>query len=226
MSMLLTGGKGQSVSAGFEPPQQGMNPQQVAATVKANAQELKSFSYQQRMQLQLKGETKKITLNLMTYDMYGNLQKTLLSEQPAEAPPSGGRLKRRVVAKKKGEFHDMMEDIAALVKSYTVIPPDQLRAALKQSSLTQGQGDMQGAFQVQMQNVNQQGDSITIWIDQSAMLFRRAVIATTYEKNPVTTTANYAMLPSGQVYMAQAILNYPKKQVVVQIDNSNYQRSR
>jgi hypothetical protein len=58
------------------------------------------------------------------------------------------------------------------------------------------------------------------------MLFRRAVIATTYEGNPVTTTANYAMLPTGQVYMAQSILNYPKKQVVVEIDNLNYQRSQ
>ena len=59
---------------------------------------------------------------------------------------------------------------------------------------------------------------MTVWIDRSAMLYRRAVIATTYEGNPVTTTANYGMLPGGQVYMAQAILNYPKKEVVVQIE--------
>ena len=58
------------------------------------------------------------------------------------------------------------------------------------------------------------------------MLFRRATIATTYEGNPVTVTANYAMLPSGQVYMAQAILNYPKKEVVVEIDHMNYQKVR
>jgi hypothetical protein len=58
------------------------------------------------------------------------------------------------------------------------------------------------------------------------MLFRSAVIATTCEGNPVTTTANYSTLQSGQVYMAQAILNYPKKNVVVQIDNSNYQRNQ
>jgi hypothetical protein len=34
------------------------------------------------------------------------------------------------------------------------------------------------------------------------------------------------MLPTGQVYMAQSILNYPKKEVVVEIDNLNYQRSQ
>ena len=207
---------------------QGMDPAQVAAAIKANAQALKAFSYQQRMQLQLKGETKKVTLNQMTYDMYGNPQKTLLSEQPSadDAQPSGGRLKRRIVARKKGEFKDMMEEIAALVKSYTELPPEQLQASLKQATFSPGEGDMTGAVQIQMRNLIQPGDSLTVWIDRTAMLFRRAVIATTYEGNPVTTTANYAMLPSGQVYMAQAILNYPKKEVVVEIDSLNYQRSQ
>lgn len=227
-ALLLAGARSQLVSAGFEPASpQGMNPEQVAATIKANAQALKAFSYQQRMQLQLKGETKKVTLSQMTYDMYGNQQKTLLSEQPsANAPPSGGRLRQRVVAKKTGEFKDMMDKIAALVKSYTELPPDQLQTSLKQAAFSPGEGDMTGSVQIVMHNVIQSGDSMTIWIDRTAMLFRRAVIATTYEGNPVTTTANYAMLPSGQVYMAQAILNYPKKQVVAQIDNLNYQRSQ
>ena len=100
-----------------------------------------------------------------------------------------------------------------------------MQAALQKAAFSQGQGDMAGTVQIQMQNVVQQGDTMTIWIDRQAMLFRRVAIATSYENNPVTVTANYAMLPSGQVYMAQAILNYPKKEVVTQIDNSNYQRS-
>jgi hypothetical protein len=230
--LSLTGVMSHSASAGLEPAfPQGLNPEQVAGTIKANAQALKAFSYQQRMQLQLKGETKKVTLSQMSHDMYGNEQKTLLSEQPSadssQQQPSGGRggrLKQRVVAKKTGEFKDMMNEIAALVKSYTELPPQQLQASLKQAAFSPGEGDMAGSVQIVMHNVIQTGDSMTIWIDRTAMLYRRAVIATTYEGNPVTTTANYAMLPSGQVYMAQAILNYPKKEVVVEIDNSNYQR--
>ncbi len=225
-ALVLVGGKLQSVSAGFEPAvQQGMNPQEVAAAIKGNAQALKAFSYQQRMQLQLKGELKKVTLTQMNHDMNGNLQKTLLSEEPSgDAPPSGGRLKQRVVAKKKGEFKKMMGEIADLVHSYSELPPQQLQAALRQATFSEGQGDMAGAVQIQMHNVIQPGDSLTFWIDRTAMLFRRIAIGTTYEQNPVTTTANYAMLPSGQVYMAQAIVNYPKKQVMVQLDNMNYSR--
>jgi hypothetical protein len=225
IAALLIGGSRFGFAGPLPVAPQGVEPAKVAATIQANAQALKTFSHQQRMQLQLKGETKKVTLNQINYDPNGSEVKTLLSEQPSDdAQPSGGRLKERVVAKKKGEFKDMMDNIAVLVKSYTEIPHDQLQAALKQASFSLGTGDMQGAIQIQMKNVNQPGDSFTLWIDKQAMLFRRAVIATTYEGNPVTTTANYSMLPSGQVFMAQAILNYPKKEVVVEIDNMNYQK--
>jgi len=234
IAILVMAINGLSVGAGSERAfPQGMNPEQVAAAIKANAQALNAFSYQQRMQLQLKGETKKVTLTQMSHDMNGNLQKTQLSEDPSPdaAPQSsggrrGGRLKQRVVAKKTGEFKQMMGEISDLVKSYSELPPQQLQAGLKQATFSQGQGDMDGSVQIQMQNVIQQGDSLTIWIDRTAMLFRRIAIATTYEQNPVTATANYAMLPTGQVHMAQAILNYPKKQVVVELDNMNYQRNQ
>ena len=170
VAIVMVGVEIQSATAGFDPSvPQGMNPNQVAAAIKANAQSLKAFNYQQRMQLQVKGETKKVTLIQMTHDMYGNVQKTQLSEEPkGEAPPSGGRLKQRIVAKKKGEFKEMMREIAALVTSYTELPPEQLHAALQQASFSPGEGDMGGSVQVRMQNVIQQGDSLTIWIDRTA----------------------------------------------------------
>jgi len=218
--------------AGPSPPlPQNLDPAKVAAAIKANAEALKAFVWQQRMQLQLKGETKKTTLNQMNYDFNGNLQKTLLSEQPApdsSPPPSGGRLrgrvKQKVIAKKTGEFKELMEGIASLVKSYTELQPQQLQSALKQAAFSPGQGDMDGSIQIQMANLLQQGDSLTIWIDQGALLFRKIAIVSSYDQKPVTATANYAMLPSGQVYMAQAIVNYPSKEVVVELDNLNYRQ--
>jgi hypothetical protein len=212
---------------------QKLDPAKVAAAIRENAQALKAFVWQQRMQLQLKGETKKTTLNQLNYDFNGNLQKTLLSEQPSPdsaPPPAGGRLrgrvKQKVVAKKTGEFKELMEGIASLVKSYTELQPQQLQSALKQAAFSPGQGDMDGSIQIQMANLLRQGDSLTIWIDQGALLFRKIAIVSSYDQKPVTATANYSMLPSGQVYMAQAIVNYPAKQVVVEIDNLNYQQAR
>jgi hypothetical protein len=238
---LLTGGHPtvfaktarRSLAGPSAPLPQNLDPAKVAAAIQANAQALKAFVWQQRMQLQLKGETKKTTLNQMNYDFNGNLQKTLLSEQPsadAAPPPAGGRLrgrvKQKVVAKKTAEFKEMMEGIASLVKSYTELQPQQLQSAIKQAAFSPGQGDMNGSVQIQMANLLEQGDSLTIWIDEGALLFRKIAIVSLYDKNPVTATANYAMLPGGQVYMAQAIVNYPEKKVVVEIDNLNYQQPR
>src|SRR6476659_1288718 len=211
---------------------QNMDPAKVAAAIKANGQALKAFVWQQRMQIQLKGETKKTTLNQMNYDLNGNLQKTLLSEQQApdsSPPPSGGgrlrgRVKQKVVSKKTGEFKELMEGIASLVKSYTELQPQQLQSALKQAAFSPGQGEMKGSVQIQMTNLLQRGDSLTIWIDQGALLFRKIAIVSSYDQKPVDATANYSMLPSGQVYMAHAIVNYPSKQVVVELDNLNYRQ--
>jgi hypothetical protein len=234
LSLLLVNANLSSAITSRPGTPQGMDPSKVAAAIKANAQALKAFVWQQRMQLQLKGETKKTTLNQMNYDFNGNLQKTLLSEQPsadsAPAPPTGGRLrgrlKQKVVAKKKGEFKELMEGIASLVKSYTELQPQQLQSALKQAAFSPGQGDMNGSVQIQMTNLLQRGDSLTIWIDQGALLFRKIAIVSTYDQKPLTATANYAMLPSGEVYMAKAIVNYPSKEVVVEIDNLNYQKAQ
>jgi hypothetical protein len=213
---------------------QKLDPAKVAAAIQANAQALKAFVWQQRLQLQLKGETKKTTLNQMNYDVNGNQQKTLLSEQPSadSAPPpqTGGRLrgrvKQKVVAKKTGEFKEMMEGIAQLVKSYTELQPQQLQAALKQAAFSPGQGNMAGSVQIQMSNLIQQGDTLTIWIDEGTLLFRQIAIVSSYDHKPLTATANYATLPSGHVYMGQALVNYPAKEVVVQIDNLNYQSAQ
>src|SRR5882762_8827814 len=82
-AVLLIGGQSPSVSTGLASASlQETKTEQVAATIKANAQALKAFSYQQRTQLRLKGETKKVTLNQMNYDASGNLQKIQLSEEP------------------------------------------------------------------------------------------------------------------------------------------------
>ena len=128
LSLLLVNANLSSAITSRPSTSQGMDPAQVSAAIKANAQALKAFAWQQRTQLQLKGETKKTTLNQMNYDFNGNLQKTLLSEQPsadsAPPPPSGGRLrgrlKQKVVAKKTGEFKELMEGIASPVEC---LPP-------------------------------------------------------------------------------------------------------
>jgi hypothetical protein len=154
---------------------QSIDPAKFSAVQKENAQKLRAYTWKQRLELQLKGETKKVLLNQMRYDVDGKQQKTPLStgepqQQAAQVPAGkrGGRVKAKVVENKKEEFKEMMEGLAALVTSSGHIPPDKLKAALSQAKVTAGQGD----------------------------------------------------------YMARAVLQYPAKELLLKIDNFEYQPAR
>lgn len=214
---------------------QGVDPTKFAEVQKGNSQALKSYTWKQRFELQMKGETKKVTLNTVRYDAQGNEQKTLLSEapqaqEPQQQPPApgkrGSRVKAKVIENKKEEFKEMMEGLAGLVKSYGQISPDKLKAAIAKAEKIPGQGEMQGASGLKLTNLLQDKDSMTIWIDTQTLLFRRIEIASVYDKKPVSATANYKKIESGPNYMAQAVLQYPSKEVVVKIDNFEYQPTR
>jgi hypothetical protein len=215
--LLVTGyGLGQSV-----------DPAKFAAVQKGNAQQLRKYSWKQRMELQLKGETKKVLLNQMRYDVEGKQQKTPLStgepEQAASGGRRGGRLKAKVIENKKEEFKDMMEGLAALVTSYGHIPPDELKAALSQAKVTPGEGEMQGAAGVHVASIVQSGDSLILWVDTKTLLFRRIEINSSYEQKPVMVTADYSAVSGGPNYMAKAVLQYPAKELLLRIDNFEYQ---
>jgi hypothetical protein len=211
---------------------QSVDPAKFAAAQKDNALQLRKYTWKQRMELQLKGETKKVLLNQVRYDADGKQQKTPMNtgeeQQPAAQPPAGrrgGRLKAKVIEHKKEEFKEMMEGLAALVTSYTHIPPDKLKAALSQAKVTPGEGEMQGAAGVQLASIVQSGDSLTLWIDTATLLFRRIEIRSSYEGKPVTVTANYSTLSGGPSYMAKAVLQYPAKELLLRIDDFEYQPS-
>lgn len=210
---------------------QSVDPAKFAEVQKENAQKLKAYTWKQRLELQLKGETKKVLLNQMRYDVDGKQQKTPLStgEPEQQAPAAGrrgGRLKAKVIENKKEEFKEMMEGLAALVISYGHIPPDQLKAALSQANVIPGQDQLQGAAGVQMASVMQSGDSLTVWVDTKTLLFRRIEINSSYEKKPVTVTADYSAVSGGPNYMAKAVLQYPAKELLLRIDNFEYQPGR
>ena len=96
--------------------------QKVAAlkqSVAANQQKLKKYQWTEVQQLTLKGETKPQQEFLCQYGPDGKVEKYPKGEQQQ---PSGGRLKQKMVAKKKAEMQDYMADVKSLLAEY--IPPN------------------------------------------------------------------------------------------------------
>jgi hypothetical protein len=202
-------------------------PPPFAESQKANAQRLRQYSWTSRTEIKLKGESKNIKLEFARYDLNGKVQKTPAIPPPQAAPAPapggrGGRLKNKVIENKKEDFAEMMQGLGQLVASYGQLPPDKLQAFKASATKAAGQGDMQGAAQIQSLNVLMPGDSMTIWIDPASQMMRRVEIKTLYEKKPATLVADYRAVPNGPTYMARAVLAYPEKNVELTVDNYDY----
>src|SRR5271169_3064672 len=69
----------------------------VKQTVAANKQRLQQYQWIETTQLTLDGDAKPSTQNLCQYGPGGQVQKTPIGTPPP--PPSGGRLKQRIIEK-------------------------------------------------------------------------------------------------------------------------------
>ena len=98
--------------------------QQKLAAVKQSAaenkQKLHQYQWTETTQLTLKGDAKPPSQKLCQYGPDGQVQKTPIGPPPEQ--PSGGRLKQRVIEKKKAEMTDYMDDVKGLLSMY--VPPD------------------------------------------------------------------------------------------------------
>ena len=74
--------------------------QKFAASQKENSLALRQYSWESRTRLDIDGETKNVSVDSIRYDIDGNQQKTQISATP-ESEPTGRRVKRRIIKKKK-----------------------------------------------------------------------------------------------------------------------------
>ena len=200
--------------------------QQKLAAVKQSAaenkQRLRQYQWTETTQLTLKGDEKAPTQNLCQYGPDGQVQKTPIGPPPEQ--PSGGRVKQRVVAKKKAEMKDYMEDVKGLLTMY--VPPDPERM---QQAFQAGKVSFNPAGSVMnliFTDYAQPGDRMTVTFDPASKKIISLSVNTYMgqAKDAVTLQVRMASLPDGTNYSQQTVLNASAKQLVVTTTNSNYQR--
>ncbi len=199
--------------------------QKVAAVKQAaaeNRQRLHQYRWIETTQLILKGDKKPPTQNMCQYSSNGQVLKTAIGPPPE--PPSGGRLKQKMIAKKKAEIQDYMGDVKDLLTMY--VPPDpekmQLAYAAGKLSINPAGGILNFIFT----DYAQAGDQMTVSFDPEQKKIISLSIKTYMgqEKDVVTLQVQMATLPDGTNYAGQTILGATAKQLVVTTTNSNYQR--
>jgi hypothetical protein len=187
-----------------------------------NQAQLGKYEWIETTIVSLKGEEKNRKQQRCYYGVDGKVQKTLLAEQKA-APPSGGKLKKRVVAKKTGEMQDYMESAAALIQQYVPPNPADVDSAKKREkvALRPGQG---GVARLEFTDYLKPGDLLTVDLDPAANRLIGINVNTYLDTRDeaVTLAVGFATLPDGTNYTAQTTLTAKAKNVTVVVQKSGY----
>jgi hypothetical protein len=208
--------------------------EQFVQAQQANTTALREYTWKRRTELKLKGESKKVTMEQVRYDIDGKLEKTAIGgapEPPQEQPAAGrgrrgGRLKQEVIENKKEEFAELMQNLGALAASYGQLPQDKLQDFAKTATVVKGDGADAGTVRIQGANILVEGDSMSIWIDPTSYMMRRVEIGTWLEKKPVSLVSEYRSVDNGPTYQARAVLRYPEKQIELTVENFEYQHTQ
>ena len=194
----------------------------VKAVAAENKQMLHQYQWIETTQLTLKGDQKPPTENSCQYGPDGQVQKTPIGPPPEQ--PSGGRLKERIIEKKKAEMKDYMQDVKAVLAMY--VPPDPQRMQQAYQAGNVALNPVPGAVNLVFTNYAQQGDKMTLTFDTTAKKITSLNINTYMgeEKDVVTLRVQMGSLPDGTNYAQQTVLDATAKQLVVTTTNSNYQK--
>jgi hypothetical protein len=212
------------------PEASGQNPGlgQKVAEIKqasaANKQALARYTWQEQQAISLKGEVKKTVSYQVSIGADGQQQKIELGSTAAP-PPSGGRLKQRIVAKKTDEFQQYGQQVAALAKQYTQPNPQLLQQAYQQGNASIQLGGAPGTVTMVIKNYIKPGDSMTLVFNEGQNAIQTLQVSSylTDPKDAVTMVVQFAKLPSGVNHVATAQINGVSKQMTVAIQNFNYQ---
>jgi len=204
--------------------------QQRVAEVKAastqNKQALMSFNWTEQVTISLKGDVKKVDHYQVRLGPDGTPQKTSL-DAPAP-PPSGGRLKQRVVANKTDEYTDYANSMKALAQQY--VPPD---GALLQQAYAQGNITLEpvpgkpDAVQLVVHNYLKPQDSMTLVFDkvQKALLGVQVASYMSGPSDAMTLSVQFSQIPGGPNHVSSMDMNGVSKQLNIATQNSNYQHN-
>jgi hypothetical protein len=199
--------------------------QKLAAVKQAmaeNRQRLQHYQWTETTQLNLKGDPKPPSEKLCQYGPDGQVQKTPIGPPPQQ--PSGGRMKQRIIAKKKEEMKDYMEDVKGLLSMYVPPDPQKMEQAYQAGKVSLNPSG--GIVNLVFRDYAQPGDQMTLAFDTATRKVASLNINTYMgeTKDAVTLHVQMASLPDGTNFVQQTVLSASAKQLVVTTSNSNYQR--
>jgi hypothetical protein len=212
-----------AVAQNLELQQRVVEMKQAAAM---NKQELMQYTWQEQVNIILKGEQKKQEHFQVQLGPDGKPQKLSL-DPAASTEPSGGRLRKHIVEKKKEEYKEYADQIKELIQQYVPPEKDLLEQAFKQGNIMIGPAPgAEGQYRMVISNYIKKGDNMTLVIDKAQKSLASISIAS-YMDDPsdaVNVSVQFGKIPGGPNHVASETINGVKKELTIQIQNSNFQK--
>jgi hypothetical protein len=178
--------------------------QKLAQAQKENTAALMKYEWKSRTEVLKDGETKNDQLAQMGYDSNGELQKTMIATSPELDIQTHG-LRGLIAKNKKKEFMKTLDDLRALAKSYSELSPDKMQRFMTTATITPDQNFLR----IRGNDVLQNGDSMTMWVDPTSRRQRRVEINTMLKEKSVRIVSEFRDIPkNGPTYMARNETSY------------------
>jgi len=187
-----------------------------------NQKRLRQYQWVETTIVSLKGEEKSRIQKQCSYGPDGKVQKIQISAPP-QPPPSKGRVKGKIVEKKKAEMSDYMKQAVELVHQYVPPSPQNIQSA-KDAGKVSVSPTTSGSSRLDFKDFVKAGDSLTINLNLANNSIQDVKVATYLEspKDSITLEARFASLNDGANYVANAVLVATEKKIQVVVQNSDY----
>jgi hypothetical protein len=195
----------------------------VKQSAAANKQRLMHYQWIETQQATLKGEAKPAQQFLCQYGPDGQVQKTpvLGGTSAQDQQQRNGKLKQRMIDKKKAEIQDYLGEVKGVLAMY--LPPDPQKM---QEDFQAGKASATPSGDLIFKDYAQPGDQMVLTFNLAKKKMEHVGVDT-YVQQPsqaVNLMAQFATLPDGTNYVRQTVLNVKAKEMVITTTNSGYQK--
>lgn len=202
-----------------------IDPGKFAARMEENTKKLKEYTYTQKTQVYFKGELKKTKLAQVHFDpATGEKVVVPMDSGDAEQQPDqgrGGRLRARMVEKKRDEMKEYADRLVGLMHQYLPPNPDRIKAAMTRAQVTPPAG---GDAKIALSDYLKPGDTVTFSMNPESKRLDQIAINSSLDSDPVSFTVDFARLPDDTNYPSVTNIKSEAKGLEIRVTTSDYHK--
>ena len=190
----------------------------IADARQKNANLMKQYTWESRTELTENGAVKDIRLEQVTYGPGGQLQRTLINDQPASLP--SGFIREMMAENDQKKTAAYIKGLGSLLDQYTLSTAGKIIDFISQASIQLP--DSSGLLQITGGSVVLPGDTVSLWVSVDTRKAQRMKIMTFYEGNEVNVSITFKSISNGLTYPAFSQVDVFGMGLGLQVQNFNY----